>query len=93
MIINSRKENGITVFDIFEHENVDDLELICGILAKNYTLEVDNKLEGPGATIWEIKMDGHGFQLINNSYGNVLKPQDAVSEIFMEQEIPLLKLL
>lgn len=93
MKINSRLDNGIMLFDIIEYETEDDFGPICALLEKQYKLEVCSKLSAPGATIWDISIEGRAYALVNNSYGNFLRPQDIRAALFMEQELPVLNFL
>ena len=85
-MIKSRNLNGDIVYDILTFEEEEDLQTIYDLIAKQYTVSITEVLEGPGTTIWYIKINGNSFALINNTWGNFLRTLDNDAKVFMEQE-------
>lgn len=78
------------VYDFLNLDLEDDMEIIVTNLSNNYKVEIIDKIEGPGTIIWEIQINKHEFYLVNNSWGNFLKPLNKSSIEFIDQELDIL---
>jgi len=85
-MIRRRKINDGIVFDIDNFQEESDLERICDLLSNLYSISVISKMEGPGTTIWELELGGYRFMLVNNTWGNFLKPETKESLDFVEMQ-------
>lgn len=93
IMIKRRNLSGVVVYDIDTFDEEADLSTICNILANTYSINISEKFEGPGTTIWKIVVAGHPFSLINNTWGCFLKPESNDSADFMEVQIETLQSL
>ena len=73
------------VYDFIDLDLEDDMQIIVANLSNNYMVKVIDKIEGPGTIIWEVDINNHEFYIVNNSWGNFLKPLNERSIEFIEQ--------
>lgn len=92
-MITRRRTNDGFVYDIDNFHEESDLESICYSLSNLYSISVISKAEGPGTTIWELELNGHRFMLVNNCWGNFLKPETKESSEFVETQMETLNRL
>ena len=87
-MIKIREINNEKIFDIILYEYEEELKVICDCLSKQYKLQILDKIEGPGTTIWKLNINGQKVSLVNNSYSNYFKPEDESAKTFFERELP-----
>ncbi len=80
------EKDGRYYYDIPRYQNEDDLQTICDLLSKEYTIEILDKLLGPGTTIWYLRINGNGVSLVNGSYGNHFYPPKYDAILFFAEE-------
>ncbi len=92
-MIKERFENGKKVFDVFKYEDYDEFEQIIDKLKLQFSVDVYKKLDGPDSRVWYTRINGFDFLIINNSYGNCIKPVSSESQYFIEKQIKNFNLL
>ncbi len=92
-MIKSGVIKGEIVYDILNFEYEDEMDTICKILATKYPLSIIEKLEGPGTTLWKLKISDNDFSLVNDNWGNFLRPKNDNAINFIEQEMDVINRL
>lgn len=85
--------SGTDVIDFGEYESIEHLDYIVVKLREKFDVKIISKVDGPGATIWQLKIDDFYFKLINHCYGNYLRPDEQTGKQFLHQIFPLVKIL
>ena len=88
-----REFSGTDVLDFGEYEEIEHINFIIKNLNNNFDFKMIEKLDGPGATLWDILIDTHSFTLVHNSYGNYLKPTTNISKEYLHEIYQKLKIL
>lgn len=83
-MLQHRITNNSNFFDVQGYEHEEDMETIYQLLLKYYVVKIINVTEGPGATNWQLQIDGFEIALINNAYGCFLKPNGDLACEFLK---------
>ena len=86
MIIKRVLENE-AVYNIPNFENEEDMQEICDKISNIFRVSIVDITEGPGTTVWTMKVADNDLLLVNNSWGNFLKPKDGTAKDFIEQQL------
>lgn len=92
-MIKRRVLNNEIVYDILNYETESDLEFIYNLLLKKYSVNFVDRLEGPGGCVLKIEIDKNNIAIVNNNFGNFLRPLDESAKSFIEIEFSNLNLL
>jgi len=68
------------VLDFTELESYEDFDTILSRLLLKCDFAIGGKIDGPESRIYELKLAQSNFLLINNPYGNLLRPLDKSGE-------------
>lgn len=76
--------NDEPVYDIVHYEEHGDVSFILDKISKQFKTVIGEVNEGPGTTIINLLIEDRPFLLVNNNWGNYIKPENENSENLIE---------